>query len=103
MHTFGIMVNHNEFKELDFPRLKSIMKCPVVFDTRNYLDADTIEEAGMEYHLLVGEEQKKVLMVAYQFPPVGSGVQRRSSSQSICPLWMGTGCTHPTTGKRSEG
>ncbi len=51
-HLLVLAVNHNEFKELDFPRLKSIMKCPVVFDTRNYLDADTIEEAGMEYHLL---------------------------------------------------
>lgn len=51
-HLMVLAVNHNEFKELDFERLKDTMKCPVVLDTRNFWDADTIEKAGMEYHLL---------------------------------------------------
>ncbi len=51
-HLLVLAVNHNEFKELDFTKLKNIMKCPVVFDTRNYWDASTIEKTGMEYHLL---------------------------------------------------
>lgn len=51
-HLMVLAVNHNEFKELDFERLKDTMKCPVVLDTRNFWDAETIEKAGMEYHLL---------------------------------------------------
>lgn len=51
-HLLVLAVNHNEFKELDIPRLKNIMKCPVVFDTRNYWAADAFEKNGMEYHLL---------------------------------------------------
>lgn len=51
-HLLVLAVNHNEFKELDFARLSNVMKCPVTLDTRNFWDADTIEKAGMEYHLL---------------------------------------------------
>ncbi|MGI6085715.1 MAG: nucleotide sugar dehydrogenase [Acetivibrionales bacterium] len=51
-HLLVLAVNHNEFKELDFARLKNNMKCPVVFDMRNFWDADTVEKAGLEYHLL---------------------------------------------------
>lgn len=56
-HLLVLAVNHNEFKELDFARLSNVMKCPVTLDIRNFWDADTIEKAGMEYHLLGwGEE-----------------------------------------------
>ncbi len=51
-HLLVLAVNHNEFKDLDYKRLKDTMKCPVILDTRNFLDADTVEKAGMEYHLL---------------------------------------------------
>jgi len=51
-HLLMLAVNHIEYKDLDFERLKNVMKCPVAFDTRNFWDADTVEKAGMEYHLL---------------------------------------------------
>lgn len=51
-HLLVLAVNHNEFKELDFVKIKSLMKLPKVLDTRNFWDADTVGQAGLEYNLL---------------------------------------------------
>ena len=39
----------NEFKKLDWPRLKGCMKTPVLIDLRNLYDAREIREAGFTY------------------------------------------------------
>lgn len=51
-HLVLLAVNHNEFKELDFVRIKNAMKLPQVLDTRHFWDAGTVEQAGLSYHLL---------------------------------------------------
>jgi UDPglucose 6-dehydrogenase len=38
-----------EFKELDFPRIKSLMKKPVVVDAQNMLDAERLIQMGFIY------------------------------------------------------
>lgn len=51
-HLVVLAVNHNEFKNVDFGRIKNAMKCPRVLDTRNFWDASVVEKEGLEYHLL---------------------------------------------------
>ncbi|NMA65496.1 MAG: nucleotide sugar dehydrogenase [Clostridiaceae bacterium] len=47
-----LAVNHDEFKDLDFSRIKNVMNTPQVLDTRNFWDAQVVEKAGLNYHLL---------------------------------------------------
>jgi UDP-N-acetyl-D-mannosaminuronic acid dehydrogenase len=51
-HLVVLAVNHKEFKNLDFARIKEAMSIPQVLDTRNFWDVKTIEQAGLNYHLL---------------------------------------------------
>ena len=51
-HLVVLAVNHSEFKDIDFARLKEVMNSPKVLDTRNFWDKDIIEQSGLEYHLL---------------------------------------------------
>ncbi|MCX7771936.1 MAG: UDP-N-acetyl-D-mannosamine dehydrogenase [Clostridia bacterium] len=51
-HLVLLAVNHNEFKSLDFKRIKEAMNLPQVLDTRNFWDVKAVEEAGLRYHLL---------------------------------------------------
>lgn len=51
-HLLVLAVNHKEFGDLDFVRIRNSMKLPQVLDTRNFWDVDTIERAGLSYHLL---------------------------------------------------
>ncbi|OED29970.1 nucleotide sugar dehydrogenase [Methanosphaera sp. WGK6] len=39
-----ILTNHDEFKELDFNKLKENMKQPIIFDTKNIIDKNDILE-----------------------------------------------------------
>lgn len=45
-------VNHQEFKALQFSTIYSLMKNPIVFDTRNFLDKEILENIGFKYYLL---------------------------------------------------
>ncbi|MCX6344465.1 MAG: UDP-glucose/GDP-mannose dehydrogenase family protein [Armatimonadetes bacterium] len=45
-----IVTEWNEFKFLDFDRLKKTMRAPVIFDGRNMFDPDRIRSKGFEYH-----------------------------------------------------
>lgn len=47
-----IVTEWNEFKFLDFERLKNIMHSPLVFDGRNMFDPDRIRNKGLEYHCI---------------------------------------------------
>ena len=38
-----------EFAEVDWSRLKSVMRRPLVVDGRNVLDRETLTECGLEY------------------------------------------------------
>lgn len=40
----------NEFKQLDFARIHSLMKTPVLVDGRNLYDPDTMKALGFDYH-----------------------------------------------------
>lgn len=51
-HLIVLAVNHSEYKNIDFARLKEAMNSPKVLDTRNFWDRDIVEQAGLEYHLL---------------------------------------------------
>ena len=45
-----IITDWPEFKELDFDRIKSTMKKPVIIDTKNMLDDRRLESGGMAYY-----------------------------------------------------
>jgi len=51
-HLLVLAVNHDEFSEMDFARLKSVMNTPQVLDTRNFWDVRAVEKSGLSYHLL---------------------------------------------------
>jgi UDPglucose 6-dehydrogenase len=44
-----IITEWNEFRRPDFPRMKSLMKTPVIFDGRNIYDPKVLKEAGFIY------------------------------------------------------
>ena len=43
------MTEWNEFRSLDFSRLKELMKSPVLVDLRNIYDPEQVIEAGVAY------------------------------------------------------
>ncbi len=45
-------VNHAEFERVDFGKLASVMKGKAILDTRNYWSEESVNNAGLEYHLL---------------------------------------------------
>jgi UDPglucose 6-dehydrogenase len=44
-----IMTEWNEFRELDMPRLRQLMKAPRIVDARNVYDPEKIRDLGFEY------------------------------------------------------
>lgn len=54
-----LAVNHNEFMDVDFGKIKNVMKHPRILDTRNFWDPAAVEDAGIEYHLLGWGRNKK--------------------------------------------
>jgi UDPglucose 6-dehydrogenase len=44
-----LATNWPQFRELDFPRIGSLMRNPVLLDALNMLDADRMLEAGFRY------------------------------------------------------
>lgn len=44
-----LVTNWPQFRELDFPRIRSLMRNPVLLDAQNMLDADRMVEAGFRY------------------------------------------------------
>jgi UDPglucose 6-dehydrogenase len=45
-----VVTEWNEFKELDFKKIKKLMKQPVIVDGRNIYDPDAMRSAGFQYH-----------------------------------------------------
>jgi UDPglucose 6-dehydrogenase len=45
-----IVTDWNEFRRPDFPRMRQLMKHPVVFDGRNLYEHDVMREQGFSYH-----------------------------------------------------
>ena len=45
-----IMTEWNEFRSLDLPRLKTLLRQPVLIDTRNVLDMAQVRALGFRYH-----------------------------------------------------
>lgn len=44
-----ILTDHNVFKDLDYKKLKTLMRTPRVLDTRNLLESLNLNELGYEY------------------------------------------------------
>ncbi len=53
-----VLTEWNEFKELDFKRLKRLMRQPVVIDGRNLYDAESLRRLGFRY-VGVGKGKQK--------------------------------------------
>jgi UDPglucose 6-dehydrogenase len=45
----AILTEWNEFRALDFDRLKSLMKTPLIVDLRNIYNPDEMAAAGFQY------------------------------------------------------
>lgn len=45
-----VLTEWNEFKQIDLPRVKSLLKAPVIFDGRNIYEPGTMKEMGFEYY-----------------------------------------------------
>lgn len=45
-------VNHSEFADVDFTRIKALMKEPNILDTRNFWDGRKLKNMGFNYYLL---------------------------------------------------
>jgi len=52
-----IVTEWPEFKELDFPLIKSLMRKPIIFDTKNMLASERMNELGFLY-LSIGRGKK---------------------------------------------
>ena len=46
----AILTEWNEFREPDFPRMRGLMRAPVVFDGRNLFDPAEMRDLGFRYH-----------------------------------------------------
>ena len=44
-----VLTEWSEFKELDFSKMKKLLRQPVIFDGRNLFDRQTLEKLGFEY------------------------------------------------------
>ncbi len=48
-HALAIATEWPEFRELDFARIKALLKKPIVADGRNFLDPAAVKKSGLEY------------------------------------------------------
>jgi UDP-N-acetyl-D-mannosaminuronic acid dehydrogenase len=60
-HLIILGVNHNEFANLDFRRIKAGMAVPNILDTRNFWDEKSLIAAGFSYYLLGKGSRKRAL------------------------------------------
>lgn len=51
-HLLVLGVNHDEYRNMDFDRIRKNMAVPQVLDTRNFWEKEIVEKAGLRYHLL---------------------------------------------------
>lgn len=51
-HLIILGVNHDEFVNLDFKKLRSVVAGPNILDTRNFWNSETVSSAGFNYYLL---------------------------------------------------
>ncbi|MBI3952216.1 MAG: nucleotide sugar dehydrogenase [Acidobacteria bacterium] len=47
-----ILTEWEEFKELDLPQIKRLMRTPIIVDGRNIFDPDRVREVGFEYYCM---------------------------------------------------
>ena len=52
-----LMTEWNEFRNLDFPKLKSLMRQPVLADLRNIYESSRVTSSGFR-HISVGRPSK---------------------------------------------
>ncbi len=56
-HALLVLTEWEEFRNLDLPRIRSLMELPVIVDGRNLLDPDAVRRAGLEY-LCMGRQRE---------------------------------------------
>ncbi len=49
-NAIALVTEWDEFRQLDWGRIASLMETPIVFDGRNFLDGDRLAELGFEYY-----------------------------------------------------
>jgi UDP-N-acetyl-D-mannosaminuronic acid dehydrogenase len=50
-------VHHKRFASIDLVRLASVVRKPIILDTRNFFSKSDVENAGFEYHVLGVSDQ----------------------------------------------
>ncbi len=82
-----VLTEWPEFRDLDWPRLAAAVARPVVVDTRNLLDPETLAEAGFT-HIGVGTQRTEALMRVLALDLHAQTLARRSraatSSRASC-------------------
>jgi hypothetical protein len=61
------MTEWNEFRELDFGRLKAVMRTPLIIDLRNLLDERKVRLSGFQY-VGIGGNMRAAPVAAPQLP-----------------------------------
>jgi UDPglucose 6-dehydrogenase len=46
----AVITEWNEFREPDFPKMRKLMKSPVIFDGRNIYSRETMKTNGFTYY-----------------------------------------------------
>lgn len=47
-----VLTDHSKYKELDYAKAKELMRTPQMLDSRNLLNKDKIEVAGIQYYVI---------------------------------------------------
>jgi len=63
-HAVLLVTEWEEFRNLEWAKLRQAMEVPVLIDGRNFLDPDELRRAGFEYHCMGRGAQLATLMVA---------------------------------------
>ena len=48
-HALVLMTAHDEFRELDFEKIKKLMKLPIIIDGRRIFNPKDLEDMGFYY------------------------------------------------------
>jgi UDPglucose 6-dehydrogenase len=59
-HALLILTDWQEFQSLDFDRIRSLMRAPIIVDGRNLFEPATFQAAGSEYYSLGWETSRLV-------------------------------------------
>ncbi|MDP2726132.1 MAG: UDP binding domain-containing protein, partial [Dehalococcoidia bacterium] len=82
-----IVTEWNEFKQLDLPRVKSLLKCPVLIDGRNIFEPQDMQSLGFIYYG-IGRGHKPLA-------PIAQSLSATASMEAEPPLEPARGANSP--------